>query len=245
MVLFITMRLRLVALVSLTLATSHLAGCQDPDDDRPRVVNFTPPDASEPRDTFRHRESGLQFTTPGSGWRQLAPIEAGRLDPTALLAFQSRTPECRGWATLHTLADAPPLRDPHDTTPRPVNAPPAAPDLARKAADIARTTTLTTLVEPATHVDEYVRFDLWTARRWELQGKRDGVLTSIRATFFVDEDRLYRIQAEASGPLYGERRRCLDQITAGFAFSKPPQSNPIEAPSPRALTPDAPSPSTP
>jgi hypothetical protein len=242
------MRLRLVpltALTLLTLATSHLGGCQDPTDHRPRVVNFTPPDAAEPRDTFRHRESGLVFTTPGSGWRQLAPLEAGRLDPTALLAFQSRTPDCRGWATLHTLADAPPLRDPHDTTPRPPDAPPAAPDLARKAADLARIATLETLEAPAVHVDEYVLYDLWTARRWELQGKRDGTVTSIRATFFVDEDRLYRIQAEASGPLYGERRRCLDQITAGFVFAKPPLSTPIEAPSPGVASPNGPAPSKP
>jgi len=227
------MSLRLVASTLLALATSDLVACQaQTEDDAPRVVHFTPPSAPEPRDTFRHRDAGLVFTTPGLGWRQLSPLEAGRLDSTALLAFQSATPDCRGWATLHQLDSAPPLRDPHDTTPRPPDAPPAAPDLARKPADLARATTAASLEQPATHVDEYVLFDLWTARRWELQGKRDGVQTSIRATFFVDEDRLYRIQAEASGPLYGERRRCLDQITAGFAFSLPAPTTPPEAPSP-------------
>lgn len=215
------------ALAALTPAP----GCSR-EDERPRVIHFTPPDVAQRRDTYRHRESGLIFTTPGPDWRQLPELAAARLDPTALVAFESTDHSCRAWATLSQLAEAPPPRDPYDASPPTDDAAPTAPDLARAAADLARTTTLDTLEGPSTHVDEYVLFDLWTARRWELQGRRDGVLTSIRATFFVDKDRLYRIQAEASGPLYGERRRCLDLVTGGFTFARPAAASNPEAPAP-------------
>lgn len=188
-----------------------LFACSADEPTRPRVIHYTPPDAEIPTTTFRHRESGLIFSAQGEGWRQLDL--PGQLHPSALLAISNANGDCRGWATMN-----PDARAKDDTRPDP--------DLARAAADHARAETTATLERPDLHVDEYVLYDLWTARRWELQGRRDGQQTSIRATFFIDKGRLYRVQAEASGPFYGERRRCLDHLTRGFTFAKPPEPTP-------------------
>jgi hypothetical protein len=188
----------------LALIAVALVACSSEESSGPRVIHFTPPDVALPTETFRHRESGLTFTTPGPGWRRLDL--PSQLHDSAVVAFSDTTGDCRAWATMN-----PHARPPGELRPDP--------DLARAAADSARSETH--LDEAAVHVDEYVLYDLWTARRWELQGRRDGEKTSIRATFFVDKGRLYRVQAEARGPLYGERRRCLDQMTAGFTFAKP------------------------
>lgn len=190
-----------------------IAACSQPSDEPsgPRVIHYTPPDAEIPTTTFRHRETGLIFAAQGEGWRQLDL--PGQLHPSAQLAISNANGDCRAWATMNPTA-----RTKDDARPDP--------DLARAAADHARAETSATLERPDLHVDEYVLYDLWTARRWELQGQRDGQKTSIRATFFLDKGRLYRVQAEASGPFYGERRRCLDHLTKGFTFAKPPEPTP-------------------
>lgn len=192
----------------LALLVLVLVACSE-EPSGPRVVHFTPPDVALPTETFRDRESGLIFTTPGPGWRRLDL--PSQLHESARVAFSDTTGDCRAWATMNPTA-----RAADDNRPDP--------DLARAAADHARSHTH--LEKASVHVDEYVLYDLWTARRWEIQGVRDGQKTSIRATFFVDKGRLYRIQAEARGPLYGERRRCLDQMTAGFTFAKPAAPTP-------------------
>ena len=199
------------SMTRMVLLTLTLAACSQDEPTGPHVIHFTPPDVSVPTETFRHRESGLTFTAPGPGWRRLDL--PGQLHPSAIVAFSDPNGDCRAWATMN-----PHARAPDDTR--------TDPSLARAAADIAREEAQATFEKFDLHVDEYVLFDPWTARRWELQGLRAGQKTSIRTTFFVEKGRLYRIQAEAHGAYYGERRRCLDAVTARFVFAKPAETPP-------------------
>jgi hypothetical protein len=152
------------------------------------------------RETWRADEGRLLFETPGTQgrpWRRMPEDELSARGPGVKLGVYGPR-DCLGWVSVT----------------------PGYDDSPRLAADAARAEVFLDALE--VHVDEDVKYDRWTARRWEVQGRRGGVMTSIRTTFFVHLGSLYRLEAEGSGHDYGDRRRCLDQVTAGFIFNLPP-----------------------
>ena len=70
-------------------------------------------------------------------------------------------------------------------------------------------------------VDEPVLFELWTAWRYEVQGRLDGRVHAERTTVWIDQGKVYAIVARSDDRDYGSRRRCLDRVTAGFTLGMP------------------------
>lgn len=160
------------------------------------LENFVPPDVAEPRETWRHGPSGLLFTTPGRGWSRIEEEALAGLGGGVVLGVREGT-RCTGWALTRQ----------------------ADPDGARAAADRARAAL--TWEDLEVQVDEDVKYDLWTARRYEVQGRFEGRTTAERATFWIADGRLYGVVARTDDRDYTSRRRCLDRVTAGFALGMP------------------------
>ncbi len=191
-----------------------LAGCRDAADgqepggsggasgsggsDEPSIVmvDFHPPDVAEPRETWADKVSGLQFTTPGSGWTRIEGEALPGLGADVKLAVRQGE-RCSGWVSGRAAGGV----------------------TARVAADSRRTGIGFEGFQ--VQVDEDVKYDLWTARRYEVQGKVDGRTTVERATWWLAYGNLYGVVARTSERDYGSRRRCLDAITAGFALGMP------------------------
>lgn len=173
------------------------AGCPG-EPEGPSIVleNFVPPDVAEPRETWKHNASGLLFTTPGRGWTRLEGEALTRLGQDVVLAV-SEGARCSGWA-LTREADA---------------------EGARVAAERARGALAWQGLQ--VQVDEDVKYDLWTARRYEVQGQVEGRTTAERATYWIADGRLYGVVARTNDRDYTSRRRCLDRVTAGFALGMP------------------------
>jgi len=173
-------------------------GCPEGEADGPSIVleNFVPPDVAEPRETWKHGPSGLSFTTPGGGWARVEGEALAALGPEVVLAVREGK-RCSGWALTRA----------------------ADPDGARAAADRARSTL--TWEGLQVQVDEDVKYDLWTARRYEVQGQLQGRTTAERATYWISDGRLYAVVARTEDRDYTSRRRCLDRVTAGFALGIP------------------------
>lgn len=174
-----------------------LVGCPG-EPDGPSIVleDFTPPDVAEPRETWKHKASGVLFTTPGSGWTRLEEGELAALGPDVVLGVREGT-RCTGWAASRA-ADG---------------------DGARAAADRGRQAL--SWEGLAVHVDEDVKYDLWTARRYEVQGRVDGRTSAERGTYWIADGRLYAVVARTNDRDYTSRRRCLDRVTAGFSLGMP------------------------
>jgi len=158
----------------------------------------TPP---EPREEWKSASGEVSFLSPGKGWRQWTEAEMVAFGHEVRLGVYGPW-GCSGFVSV---------RDGYD-------------DGARVGADAARSEVTFEGLE--VHVDEDVKYDRWTARRWEVQGRREGVTHSIRSTFFVNLKRLWRLEAEAVGKDYVDRRRCLDTLTAGFVFNLPREPKP-------------------
>jgi hypothetical protein len=171
-------------------------GCREEPDGPFVLEDFHPPDVAEPRETWRDGPSGLVFTTPGSGWTRLEGEALRALGPDVRLAVKEGA-RCAGWASAR----------------------PAAGESPRAAADAARGAL--GWDELAVHVDEDVKYDLWTARRYEVQGRVDGRTSAERTTVWVEDGTLYMVRARSSDRDYVSRRRCLDRVTAGFVLGDP------------------------
>lgn len=183
-------------------AAVFLLGCSETgpasEPSAPSIVleDFHSPDVGEPRETWSDPASGFAFTTPGSGWSRVDGDELAALGENVKMAVRAG-PRCMGWAIKH----------------------PAEGLGARAWADKSRARLAWD--ELQIHVDEDAKYDLWTARRYEVQGKLAGRTTSERASFWLDRATLYAIVARADDTSYVARRRCLDQITAGFSLASP------------------------
>ncbi len=167
---------------------------------REEPQEFVPP-PPEPREVWTSATGEVSFSSPGKGWRLWTEAEMAAFGHEVRLGVEGPR-GCSGWVAV---------RDGYD-------------DGSRVGADAARAEV--TLDGLEVHVDEDVKYDLWTARRWEVQGRREGVMHSIRSTFFVNLKRLWRLEAEAVGRDYVDRRRCLDTVTAGFVFNLPREPKP-------------------
>lgn len=163
--------------------------------ERPSIVleDFHPPDVAEARATWRDGGSGLVFVITGSGWERLEGDALGALGEDVKLAVRQGA-RCLGW----------------------VLARPAAGLGARDAADAARRSLAWEALE--VQVDEDVKYDIWTARRYEVVGRVDGRTVAERATYWLEDGKLYAVVARASESHYVSRRRCLDLVTAGFSL---------------------------
>src|SRR5262245_52083204 len=113
---------------------------------------FHPPDVAEPRETWVDGPSGLAFTTPGLGWNRLTGPELAALGPRVVLAVREGS-RCTGWATVEDAGGRKP----------------------QAAADASRAALRWDGLE--VQVDEAVKYDLWTARRYEVQGRLGGRTT--------------------------------------------------------------------
>ncbi len=160
------------------------------------LVDFHPPDVAEPRETWSHKASGVMFTTPGSGWSRIEGEAQAALGADVKLAVREGE-RCSGWALVR----------------------PAAGLGARQAADAARSALAWQGLQ--VQVDEDVKYDLWTARRYEVQGRLDGRVVAERASYWLEFGNLYGVVARTNDRYYASRRRCLDRVTAGFALGLP------------------------
>jgi|GEM_PF-5494803 len=160
------------------------------------MVDFHPPDVAERRETWGDKTSGLQFTTPGSGWLRVEGEALSAFGPDVKVAVEQGE-RCSGWALGRSASDV----------------------TARVAADSGRARIGWEGLQ--VQVDEDVKYDLWTARRYEVQGRVDGRVTVERATWWLAFANLYGVVARTSERDYPSRRRCLDAITAGFALGMP------------------------
>jgi len=172
--------------------------CQEATQDAPSIVleEFKPPDVAEPRETWRHAQSGLMFTTPGGGWARVQGEALSALGPDVKLAVASGR-RCQGWALARAAGGVG----------------------ARAAADAARQALVWEDLQ--VHVDEDAKYDLWTARRYEVQGRVDGRTVAERASYWLEFGKVYGVVARTSERDYASRRRCLDQVTAGYALGMP------------------------
>lgn len=178
-----------------------VAGCPESEPEGPSIVleNFTSPAVQEPRETWKDKASGLVFQTPGLGWVRLEGAELGTLGgPDAKLGVREvgGGARCMGWAVARA----------------------AAGDGAHAAADKARAALTQAWGEVQVQVDEDVKWDLWTARRYEVAGKVEGKTHAERATWWIDGGMVYGVVARSWERDYASRRRCLDRVTAGFSL---------------------------
>lgn len=172
-----------------------LVGCSSKEPPSIVLEDFVTPDVMEARETWVDKASGLMFTTPDQGWTRWEAAELAAVADAKLGVREG--PKCSGYALM-----------------RPANG-----VGARAAADAARAAV--TFAELAVHVDEDVLYNDKTARRYEVVGKRDGVVVAERASFWLDLGNLYGVVAFTSERNYTERRRCLDRVTGGFAYGLP------------------------
>jgi len=180
-----------------------VGGCPDREPEGPSIVleNFQSPDVAEPRETWKDKKSGLVFQTPGLGWARIEGADLAALGPDVKLGVRELREggRCMGWAVAR----------------------PAAGDGAHVAADKARAALTQAWGEVQVQVDEDVKWDLWTARRYEVAAKVDGKTHAERATWWIDSGVVYGVVARSWDRDYGSRRRCLDRVTAGFALGLP------------------------
>jgi hypothetical protein len=174
-------------------------GCPGGADQGPSIVleDFYPPDVAEPRETWKDDATGLVFITPGLGWRRMEASELTVLGPNVKLGVEEGK-RCRGWALAQ----------------------PAGEVATRTAAEEARKALTWDGLE--LRVDEYVKYDLWTARRYEVQGQVEGRTLTERASFWIDDGTLYTVVARTNDRDFTSRRRCLDRVTAGFSLASLP-----------------------
>lgn len=163
-----------------------------------RLEEFHPPDVSQPRETWKDEASLMMFRTPGPGWTRLEGAALTALGPDVRLAVQESA-RCVGWVSTRAGAGQ---------------------GTAARAAEAARAALGWEGVQIV--ADEDVKYDFWTARRYEVQGQHDGRTMAERASFWVDNGQLYIVVARTSERGYVARRRCLDQITAGFTLTRYP-----------------------
>ena len=189
-------RMRLVVVILFALGCSGTA--EPPERSGPSIVleDFHSPDVGEPRETWTDGASGFSFLTPGSGWARVDAAELTAFGEHVKLAVRSGD-RCVGWASAR----------------------PSEGLGARAWADRARSALAWEGLD--VQVDEDAKYDLWTARRYEVQGKLDGRVTSERASYWLDRTTVYAVVGRASDASYVARRRCLDQITAGFSLGAP------------------------
>jgi len=179
-------------------AASESGGEPSSESDEPSIVlvDFHPPDVAELRETWKDKASGLMFTTPGSGWTRLEGDALSALGADVKLAVKDGE-RCSGWVRVS----------------------PAAGLGARAAADAGRAALPWQGMQ--VQVDEDVKYDLWTARRYEVQGRLEGRVVAERASYWLEYGNLYAVVARTNDRDYASRRRCLDRVTAGFALGMP------------------------
>lgn len=171
-------------------------GCRDEAPERPSTPEvFRPPDPGEPRVAWTDAQSGLSFERTGR-WARLEPAALESLGPDVRLGV-AEGKRCRGWALVR----------------------PAAEVTTRAAAAAARQALAWD--ELKVRVDEFVKYDIWTARRYEVRGRVDGRVTEERATWWIDHGKLYAVVARTDERDFNSRRRCLDRVTAGFVLRDP------------------------
>lgn len=171
--------------------------CSSSEPPQPSIVleDFVTPDVMEARENWVDKASGLMFTTPDQGWARWEPAELAVYVDAKLGVREG--PKCSGYALM-----------------RPANG-----VGARAAADAARAAL--SYGEVVVQVDEDVLYNDKTARRYEVVGKRDGVVVAERASYWLDLGNLYGVVAFTSERNYTARRRCLDRVTGGFAYGLP------------------------
>lgn len=176
------------------------AGCPESEPEGPSIVleNFQSPAIPEPRETWKDKASGLVFQTPGLGWVRLEGAELAGLGPDVKVGVREvgGAARCMGWAVAR----------------------PAGEDGARAAADKARAALTQAWGPVQVQVDEDVKWDLWTARRYEVAGNVEGQTHAERATWWLDGGLVYGVVARSWERDYASRRRCLDRVTAGFSL---------------------------